>query len=179
MQASSSAPPAPPALPPLAPSPPHLPPVLPPPPSQPSMAPTNITFRVNTIGPQFQVNEWEIEPIKHDKCCYVVGDFNSWGFSDRYRMYDDDGDGVYEATIEIPAPIADAFLWSPILEIGEEKTNLLESNRWAVLNSTSYYRYKVATLGWDQQEVFGIVIPLPADVSCLLGPTWNGVRHAP
>ena len=164
------------------------------------MAPTNITFRVNTNG-RFYVYEhhWqrEKEPIvgpdgkpipmgtvDPDTCCYVAGDFNGWaGFfweegwdpsSEPYRMYDHDGDGIYEATVEVPAPPTDAALLSADQPTPEQ----LESQGWRVLNSTAYYTWKVAGLNWGQQETIGMHEPLPEDGSCLLGPSWNGALTA-
>ena len=190
------APPAP--LAPLAPPAPPEPPALPS--SRPAMAPTNITFRVNTNG-RFYVYEhhWqrEKEPIvgpdgkpipmgtvDPNTCCYVAGDFNGWaGFfweegwdpsSEPYRMYDHDGDGIYEATVEVPAPPTDAVLLSADQPTPEQ----LESQGWRVLNSTAYYTWKVAGLNWGQQETIGMHEPLPEDDSCLLGPKWDGAPTA-
>ena len=43
------------------------------------MAPTNVTFRVSTIG-QFSVQHFSYgkEAVDLTICCYVLGDFNRW-----------------------------------------------------------------------------------------------------
>ena len=108
-------------------------------------------------------------------------------------MYDHDGDGVYEATIEIPAPPTYAEEYDPVNDlrsairrVGPELESwpppdiLKKTGGWEVLNSTAYYRYKVATREWGQQDLFGLgAAPLPDDVSCVLGPVWDGAPTAP
>ena len=170
-----------PALPPAPPSLP-LPPAFPLPPSRPSMAPTNVTFRVSTIG-QFSVQHFSYgkEAVDLTICCYVLGDFNRWwpwdGVQDpsSFQMLDQDGDGIYEATIEIPAPPVDAKLWSADLPSAE----VLEYNGWTVLDNTAHWRYKVAGYQYFQQENFNLGAPLPNDTSCLLGPVWEPNGAAP
>ena len=153
------------------------------------MAPTNITFRVNING-KFHVHDWggEMTAVDRENCCFVMGDFNAkpdgrWWIWDRddmdpdsFRMRDDDGDGVYEATIEIPEPPDDAQMWSA----SQLPSEILGTRGWRVLSSTANYRYKVATFHWWQQELFGLgEAPLPDDASCLLGPVWDGAPTAP
>ena len=140
--------------------PPH-PPSLPPP------APTNITFRLNING-QFPVQPFSTveAAVNRTICCTVAGDFNGWdGGSEAHRIYDHDGDGIFEATIEIPAPPL-----GTALRTADEQ---LASNGWVVLNNTGHWRFKFVAFGWAQQEAYGVGVPLPDDVSCLLGPTYG------
>ena len=36
-----------------------------------------------------------------------------------------------------------------------------------------HWRFKFVAFGWAQQEAYGVGVPLPDDVSCLLGPTYG------
>ena len=151
------------------PPPPPSPPPPPPPPQPP--APTNITFRLNVNG-QFPVQPFSAveAAVNRTICCTVAGDFNGWdGGSVAHRIYDHDGDGIFEATIEIPAPPLGAVLRTA----DEPPAEQLASNGWVVLNNTGHWRYKFVAFGWAQQEAYGVGVPLPDDVSCLLGPTYG------
>ena len=100
----------------------------------------------------------------------MAGDFNGWdGGSEAHRIYDHDGDGIFEATIEIPAPP----LGTALRTADEPPAAQLASNGWVVLNNTGHWRYKFVAFGWAQQEAYGVGVPLPDDVSCLLGPTYG------